>query len=259
MFFAHLSQHFLSQKKVAEMEEKERPQLRLVGIDDNKKLSDKGIISRFSSRMPCTSQHIESEIARRIQAVNNIHLKTSNPSDAVFLLRELVTIGNETVLKIRQYATEKDIELSEDFFSCGNLSRDSFSISIDGSRQYYGNHEERSKHDEIIAIRQLIELRNAILEIEEKYADIRCIELAVTNRGKAYDEDIEITILVPNRTTLLCQELPQLSDETISTVMDVIKVDTLFGIQKTAETGVFVIPDAFSASNHPHMLNFSIK
>ena len=235
MFFAHLSLHFLSQKKVAEMEGKERPQLRLVGIDDNEKLSEKGIISQFDSRIPCTSKHIEDEITRKILAVNDIHLPSSNPSDTFLALREKVTIGNETAQKIRQYAQDKNIQLSEDFFNCGNLSRDSFSYSLDGSRQYYGNHEEGSKHDEIIRIRDFIDLRNAIQEIEEKYANIRYIELAVTNCGKAYDEDIEISIYVPKRTALLCQELPQLSDETISTIIDVLKVENLFGIRGTAE------------------------
>lgn len=235
MFFAHLSQYFLPQKTVAEIEGKERPQLRLVGIDENEKLSEKGLTSKFGSRIPCTSKHIEDEITRRILAANDIHLPSSNPSDTFLALREKVNIGNETAQKIRQYAQDKNIQLSEDFFSCGNLSRDSFSYPLDGSRQYYGNQEERSKHDEIIRIRDFINLRNAIKEIEEKYANIRYIELAVTNCGKAYDEDIEISIYVPKRITLLYQELPQLSDETISTIIDVLKVETLFGIQGTAE------------------------
>ena len=188
MFFAHLSQHFLSQKKVAEIEQRERPQLRLVGIDDNEKISEKGIISKFDSRIPCTSKNIEDEITRRILVANNIHLPSSNSSDILLALREKVNIGNETVQIIRQYAKDKNIQLSEDFFNCGNLSRDSFSYSLDGSRQYFGNHEERSKHNEIIRIRNFIDLRNAINEIEEKYANIHYVELAVTNCGKAYDE-----------------------------------------------------------------------
>ena len=145
MFFAHISQYFLALKKVAEIEAKEKPQLRLNGIGSSRKLSEKGIISQFLSRMPCTSQHIDVEIINRIMAVNNIHLQTTSHSEPFLALREAVTIGGKTVQTIRQYAQEKGIQLCKDFFSCGNLSQDSFSIYIDGSRQYYGNEEERSK------------------------------------------------------------------------------------------------------------------
>ncbi len=235
IFFAHLSEYFLIQKRVAEIKEKERPQLRLVGIDDNNRLSEKGIITRFGSRMLRTSQQMDNEITNRIMAVNNIHLQTINPSDTFLMLREKVTFKNTTTRRIRQYAEEKNIELSEEFFNCGSLSRDSFSVNLDGSRQYYGSKEEREKHNEIIRICDLIDLRNAILEIEKNYSDIRCIKLAVTNCGKSYDEDIEISISVPKGMILLHQDLPQLSDETISTIMRDITVDTLFGIHETAE------------------------
>ena len=239
MFFAHISQYFLVLKKVSEMEAKERPQLRLDGIDSNKKLSEKGIISRFISRIPYTSQYLDNEIVNRIMAVNNIHLKTVSSTGLLLGLREAVTIKEKTVQTIMQYAQEKGLQLCEDFFSCGNLSRDSFSINVNGSRQYYGNEEEGSKHDEIIRIRDLIDLRNSILEINGKYAGVRCVELAVTNYGKTYDEDIEVSIFVPKGKILLRQDLPQLSDETISTIIDLIHVDYLFGIHETAEIGSY--------------------
>ncbi len=100
---------------------------------------------------------------------------------------------------------------------------------------YKGSREEKEKYDEITNVKELIDTRNIIHEIEKECEGLFCVELAVTNCGEVYDEDVEVSIHVPKDITYLWDDFQQLSDEAAEYLEKGFRVERLFGIQESAE------------------------
>ena len=246
--FAHISAFFLTINKVSELTSKEMPKLGLKGLDENQKPTEMAKCRKFSHRIPLSSALLEESIKARIKSVDKMHLEANTTTSSFLALREKVSISKKTVLEIQQYSERKGIEISDSFFDLGNLSRDSVSLDINGYREYYGTTEEKSKHDEIINIRNMIRLQSALNEIEKQFAELNCVELVLVNTGRKIDEDIEVTITIPTEVLVIHSELPKLSDETIKEIMDTITAEALFEISKS------VMVDAYSSCRHDFVM-----
>lgn len=244
LIIAHLSQYFLSVKKISELETKRAPKLCLKGIDITDKLSTKIYISPlvpFRSR--CYEQYV-SQIKQMYQDIAGIRLgqcvltkASAGPiAEILVAVYHPVTISEKQKEFLTKFADKLELSLPDDFFDLGNLSKDATqsSISFNGL-VLKGSSDEKKKY-------QLIEsLHTTIIEafkwkrIEDNFSGINCVKLAIENKGTAIDEDVEVTLLLEKGSLLYLEDYPQLSNNEKSYLLYDCDMKDLFHIHGTAQ------------------------
>lgn len=122
LFFAHLSQYFLSEKRVAEVKGERHSELRVVGIDQNQHISDEAQIISFVPKTEMTiSKYLEKirtlfddisvrKLEKRIELPEKIAKYT-------FAFNKPVEINEDKRKIINSVAEKLDINITEDFLS----------------------------------------------------------------------------------------------------------------------------------------------
>ncbi len=73
-------------------------------------------------------------------------------------------------------------------------------------------------------------------KIEEAYAGIMCIKLAIENSGTAVDEDVEVELQFNNEMLLPVDKFPEIQDEyAIKYLLDKCDLEDLLSIPPTAQ------------------------
>lgn len=109
-------------------------------------------------------------------------------------------------------------------------------MSVVGECNYTGTEDEKLKYELIM------ELHNTISEfinwskIEEAYAGLTCIQLAIENSGTAVDEDIEVELRFNNKMLLPVDKFPMIQDEyAIEYLLDKCDLEGLLSIPPTRQ------------------------
>ena len=220
LFFAHLSQYFLSEKRVAEVKGERHSELKIVGIDQNQNINDEASIIKFVPNTEMTiSKYLEKirtlfddisarKLEKRIELPERIAKYT-------LALNKPVEIS-EDERKIIYSVAEKlniNINITEDFFVLGNLSQSSIPTNIMGGYSFNGTDIEKEKYD---AIKKLLKTISNLLEwapVENAFSDKQCLKLALQNCGTDIDEDIEISLRIPKNSLLLINEFPKFNND----------------------------------------------
>lgn len=240
MFFAHLSQYFLSKKSVDEIKEANKPKFKVVGIDIEDKLNDEAYICSLSSKQIKKKQEYLSTIVTLYDDIKKIILpvrkaiKDENPFEIIINYKP-VTIEDKDKELLLEVAKHLSITLDESFFQLGSLSIDPLSVSIFVNHELIGTEQEKNKYNKI---QELIEeIHNCFkwMPIEEAFYNYKGLRLALQNYGTAYDEDVEITLFFPKDSVKTLDQFPQFSNEQIRYLLKEIELVDLFGIPGTSQ------------------------
>ena len=154
MFFAHLSQYFLSKEIVAEVKGERHSELKIVGIDQTQHISDEAPIISF---VPNTEMTI-SKYLKKIRALfddisaRKLEKRVELPEKIAkytLAFNKPVEISEDERKIIYSVAEKLNINITEDFFILGNLSQSSIPTGIMGGYSLNGTDAEEEKYDTI--------------------------------------------------------------------------------------------------------------
>lgn len=148
LFFAQLSMHFLSDKKVKEATVNNVFDLKLMGIDENSKLSEEASVYPFRLNTQTSMHQFLDTIRSMYQEIAEMNVgKRTAVNNAFFAgFTSPVDIDDEERKFITEVAEQLEMGLPDDFFDLGNLSKDSISVSMYGGPKLKGNSEEITKY-----------------------------------------------------------------------------------------------------------------
>ena len=242
-FFAHLSQYFLSQQRVEKLIHARKPELIIMGIDENDRLSEKATIAPFVLN---NHENKESYIARIRRLYGDIAemtipekaasvKNTNNSSLGLAFKGNPVEIDEKEKSVIQVVAEKLGIKIGDGFFSLGDLRYSIIPTDMYGGRRIEGDKIEKEKYSKL---RNLLETINDLfrwLQIEQAFSDFRCIKLCLGNRGTAVDEDIEVVLSFPPNSIVTVKDFPEFENSTEGYLLNECDMETLFGICGTHE------------------------
>lgn len=237
LFFAHLSMHFLSEKKVKETTDERVSKLKLMGIDENGMLSEEASVYPFVLNTQTTMLEFRDIIGSKFQEIAGMNVgkrtTVNNPLLADFTSPIEV---DETERKIITVVAEQlELGLPAEFFDLGNLGKDVLTSNPFNGLQLKGTSEEQYKYR---AIKELYEIISNALEwapVEKAFSDKHCVKLAIQNCGKAIDEDVEITFEIAQAALETLSDFPTFKNEEMSYLLNDCDMSMLFGISSTAD------------------------
>ena len=120
LFFAHLSQYFLSEKRVAEVKEERHSKLKIVGIDKNQNINDEASIIKFVPNTEMTMTKYLDKIRSFYSNISSMKVgKQVDSSETLsklsFSFEKPMEIGEDIKRIISSVAKELDINITEDF------------------------------------------------------------------------------------------------------------------------------------------------
>ena len=238
LFFAHLTQHFIAEKRVAEVRAERVPELLLRGIDCEGKLSEAAVFQPLKLNTERTLQGEVEEIKELISQVSDIHVPVlSGTLGSLYRgFNTPVEVGAGVVDTIKEAAKSLGASLPEDFFCVGNLTRNPLAApSLFSGPQYDGSPDEKRKHSLIHKLYHKIDEACSWGNVEDGFKDITCVKLALANAGTAADDEIDITLRIPRSHYLTLDELPALEEDTMRYLTRDCDLFDLLGVHGTAE------------------------
>lgn len=159
-------------------------------------------------------------------AVNNTFLSEfTNPVD----------IDDEERNFIAAMAEHLKLTLPDNFFDLGNLNKNAMSISLYSNPALNGTTEEINKYKKIKALHETISKTLEWAPVEKAFSGKLCLKLAVQNCGRAIDEDVEITLEIPQKSLLTLTEFPDFKNDEMGYLLNDNDMYELFGINGTDE------------------------
>lgn len=249
-FYAHLTQYFLSVNAVADAKLQRKSQLVLRGIDVDGHLCETPTVFDFKFNTSKDSKTQLSEIKELYRRIDSMHMGQrlpveedeidQSPLNALAYMGSSlfppITIDQKIQEAIVATAKALEISLSNDFFHLGNLSKNITSVSLMGGCSYTGTKDEELKYELIIELHESISEFINWSKIEDAYAGLTCIQLAIENSGTAVDEDIEVELRFNNNILLPLDKLPEIQDEyAIEYLLDKCDLEALLSIPPTAQ------------------------
>lgn len=249
-FYAHLTQYFLSIKAVADAKLQRKSQLVLRGIDVDGHLCETPTVFDFKFNTSKDSKTQLSEIKELYRKIDSMHMGQRLPVEEdeidkspwnalAYMGSSLfppVTIDQKIQEAIVVTAKAFEISLSDDFFYLGNLSKDITSVSLMGGCSYTGTKDEELKYELIMELHESISEFINWSKIEDAYAGLTSIQLAIENSGTAVDEDIEVELRFNNNVLLPLDKFPEIQDKyAIEYLLDKCDLEVLLSIPPTAQ------------------------
>lgn len=240
LFFAHLSQYFLTEKRISEIENSRKPKLVLRAIDKDGGLSDNFCIVPFKLNIDNPASTKLSEIQTIYSVITGINIDAEgsyvgNPKVEryIFAGYKPVSISSGAKELIRKFAEKIGFALPENFFSLGNLKENSLTVAL-GRSELIGTSEEKEKY-------QLInQLENSIIDyfkwlpVERGFQGFHCVRLALQNDGTDIDEDVEILLTFPKEELITIEEFPLLDNDVMRYLLNDCNMYDIFGICSTS-------------------------
>lgn len=237
LFFAQLSMHFLSDKKLKESTTDRISELKLMGIDENGKLSEESSVYPFVPNTKTTIHGFLDIIRIMYQEIAGMNVgKRSVVNNTLFpSFTSPVNIGDDERKYIVKIAEQLELELPDNFFDLGNLDKDSLSSNILSGPTLKGTPEEIQKYKKIKKLQETISKALDWAPVEKAFSNKRCLRLAIQNCGKSIDEDVEISFEMPKDVLLTLEEFPQFKNNEMGYLLNDCNMSILFGIDSTAE------------------------
>lgn len=262
LFFAHLSQHFLSEKKVAEVKRERHSELKVIGIDQNKHVNDYASVIKFVPNTEMTINKYLEKIRNLYSVISSMKVgKRIELTDAMSKLAlsfdKPLEISKNSKEIICSVAKQLNINISDDFFDLGNLSQSSIPY-IAGGGSITGTSAEKDKYHDI---QELLETISDALEwapVENAFADKKCLMFALQNFGTDIDEDIEISLRFPKKSLLPINEFPKFNNDEMGYLLNDCDMSELFGICSTSVYSDYDSSIVTSRRFSPHISTPSI-
>ena len=237
MFFAHLSMHFLSEKRVSETVNEHRSELKLLGIDQDGKLSEEAAVYPFILNTEITMKEYITSIKDMYQEISGMNVGSRSAAANAFFaaFTSPVDIDEDEKKFIVTVSEQLKCELSDSFFELGNLNKDTLTSNPLSGPKLNGTPEEKQKYWKIKELHETISKALEWASVENAFSGMNCIKLAVQNCGKAIDEDVEITFEVPKDSLLTLSEFPKFNNAEMGYLLTDCDISILFGIESTSE------------------------
>lgn len=115
-----------------------------------------------------------------------------------------VTLSEILEKTISEYAIDRGIPVTENFFNIGNLKESISQIGVNllgySEPSYEGTEEEKGKYNALIKLYFDIIEYNQYVEYFSQLSNKGIGVCVVSNIGKSYDEDIDIKLIIPKNT-----------------------------------------------------------
>lgn len=217
-FTNHLNLYFL--KKV-NSEIKNKSNLKIRGIFNNEPSNILYAKLFDGYKKDC----LETDILELYKEINSIYINDIPQIKYVSnLLGVNVTIENEIKEIIIQHSKVNNINISDNFFVLGNLSK-TIAISAFPEGPKYnlnGSEQQKNKYRAINKLYRYIMQNYEYNEYSNKLKDKYFIQCIVSNIGNTYDEDIDIKLKVPKDNICTIRDLPIPGEFTIENFNNVI-------------------------------------
>ena len=201
MFFAHLSMHFLAEKRVSE------------------EITMKEYITSIKNMYQEIS---DMNVGGRSVTANTFFAGFTSPVDIDEDEKEFITAAAEQL----------ECELSDSFFELGNLNQDTLTSNLLSGPKLNGTSEEKQKYWKIKRLHETISKALEWAPVEKAFSGMNCIKLAIQNCGKAIDEDAEIMFEVPKESLLTLGEFPKFNNAEMGYLLTDCDMSILFGIAR---------------------------
>ena len=198
LFFAHLSQYFLSLPKVEELK-KTQPDLKIKAINDQEQLCDDAYIQKFTLGGDNHAEIMIESIKELFSIVSENKLSPSIKSakliGAEISFLKTVEIDDDDRDLIQNAAEAMKIDIDSGFFNLGNLQKSIVPTNpLGGGYALKGTDLEEKKYYDIIELRKRIHQARKWIPIEDCFNNLFCLKFVLSNEGTAFDEDIDIEL-----------------------------------------------------------------
>ena len=237
IFFAHLCMYFLSEKRVKETVNDYRSELKLLGIDQNGRLTEGAVICPFVLNTEISMKEYITLIKNMYQEISDINVGSRTATANTFLtsFTSPVDIDEHEKEFITVVAEQLECELSDSFFQLGNLRKGTLTSNPLSGPKLNGTPEEEQKYWKIKKLHETISKALEWAPVENAFSGMNCIKLAIQNCGKAVDEDVEITFEVPKDSLFTLSEFPKFNNTEMEYLLTDCDMSILFGIESTSE------------------------
>lgn len=242
LFRAHLIQHFMSVKRVQEVTVDQRSELKLLGINTEHKLTANIPVMDFILNSAWSMDRYRNTIADMYQAIAGLSVgkrASCEISGSGFMpvinFYQAEEIDKDERELLTLAARKLELSLPEDFFDLGNLERTTMPAFAYNGPSLKGTDEEKEKYRLIKKLHVTISEMLDWAPVEKAFSGKKCCKLAVQNCGKAIDEDVEITLTLPQDALVTLDEFPKFSNKEMGYLLNDCEMSTLFGIDSTAE------------------------
>lgn len=235
-FYAHLSQYFLSLKKVESLKNEKHSNLLIKGIDPQNHISDNVVIENNILINAADMNKYSAKIMDYYSKIDAIKTakRIRNPLlSNTFDFLEATEIGQCIKINITEFANALKINLSDNFFDLGDL-RGPFG-NIQSYSDMNGTEEEKRKYQLILALNEILENWLHWDSVKDKLSVLKYVRLVLTNNGTDYDEDIDISLYFPEASLVTIDSFPKLSDEDKKYLMLEKNMDAILHIYASAE------------------------
>lgn len=238
LLYAHLSQHFLTVKKVDEIITERKPHLKIQSYASNK-LNDELIIQPFFSAKIERKESLLKRIKEKFIEIEKINvgkcpIELKNiQSTWLGGVYKSVSIEENVKNYISMLADVMNIPLSETFFKLGNLSENSLDVSLIGGKNLQGTEDEKKKYWAIYELYKIIKESMSYLELGEMFFDLYGIQIVIQNDGTMFDEDIDVELVFPKEMLIVHNELPIPQSDIFKPIKHQCVLEDIVGIQGT--------------------------
>lgn len=221
----------------------DKPYLHLVGIHDKDVLNDFFLIESFVPSFNAAIDDKVTAILEQYSEISNIHLgvkPSSNAfsSDSRFRVlasfnKEPIIIKEATQQTIKQVGKSLGVNISDDFFNLGDLSRNplkSSSAVLGYGSDLEGSDVAKRKYRLIYDLKEKIYDASTCLSIEEALGQLQCIKLGLKNSGFRPDQDIVVTLELEPDSLFTSKDLLTFYRDGIITALDSDYKSEIFGI-----------------------------
>ena len=241
LFNAHLTQHFLTVKKLDAIRSETRPQLSLKSISEVGDIVDSAVVQKYMVPNPISDDERMASIKSKIDLINKIDYLKSHIVLPKFVLPTFISISHlesrvnikeSTQDKISDFAELKNLTLNNDFFNLDELSEE-IGSPISKSTILHGSEEYKRKYHTICDLEK--EIDDYILWdcIEKTFSDLYMMKLVVGNSGNTFDEDIDIEVYFSASMIKTHDNLPKLDRSNFELFDENYGFSDIFSIKKT--------------------------
>lgn len=238
-FFAHLSKYFFTEKRISEIEKERHSVLKLVGIDVHRCIVNVAHIIDYVPNVDMTMEQYIDKLGVLFHKVSEIELEKriehnnyNSKLDALFY-EPLVITENERKI-INRVAEQMDIRINESFYNLGNLSQSAVCLDINRGRELWGTEQEKEKYQKFEELIDTIYKCLKWMPIEAAFVGKKCLLLALQNSGTAIDEDIEVTLKIPQKCLMTQGDFPRFNNDEKGYLLNNCNMEKMFGISSTS-------------------------
>lgn len=245
----HLSLHFLTRIVKSDQTDDVQPVIEIIDSNNSNKFKLESLVQGTDVFL----QQRNDKIIKRIKELNESVIKgrvlnedTNNryvPNEMLRVAamkipeydqRSRVKFDDDDVSLLKSFAERNSVELNNDFFSLGDLTQSIRPIILGLSNDLNGTAEEKARYNAVLEICDEIKKVQQFQEYFGKLGQFHSLSLAVTNTGRAFDEDLDITLRVPRGSLVRPADLPVPGKFIISEFKGYDAVEYLFGLAATA-------------------------